>query len=118
MPTNKIDEIEEFLSQDIETLYEILDLLSSSEKNIRYSPGNEKDRGKDYFEDIISSLNKKICNEWEFCKKRNDPDFQDTVNLISTVADVIASMSIGVPPVLVSTILFKKGLVKFCKCEK
>ena len=118
IPKNIKAEIDKYINEDIDTLYSIVDLIrSSKEPGLMYLPGNEVSRAKAYLEKFKNKLKIKICEEWLYCKKRNDPELQDSVNLVAGVADIISSISFGVPPVLVSTILVKKGLNKLCNCD-
>jgi hypothetical protein len=110
-------DIDRFLSQDIDTLLSTLSLLESSKtEGLKYLPGQELEQGKKIFDSLSTQLYQKICVDWEFCKKRNDPDLSDTVNLVATIMDILSSMTLGFPPVLIATILTKKGLTKFCGC--
>ena len=112
-------EIQQYLSQDIDILYSTLDLISSAEQKGRYHmPGDEKLRGIAIFKELVPLLRQKVCVEWNYCAKRNDPDLQDTVNLVAAIADVVATFCIGFPPTLIATILIKKGLTSFCGCKR
>jgi len=112
-------EIQQYLSQDIDILYSTLDLISSAEKSgLYHMPGNEKLRGIAKFKELVPLLRQKVCVEWNYCAKRNDPELQDTVNLVAAIADIVATLSIGFPPTLIAAILLKKGLTSFCGCRK
>lgn len=113
----KRKEIERYLDQDEDTLYSILDLVRSSETSMAYMPGNEVDRGKALFSDLEPRLRQAICDDWNFCAKRHDPELQDTLTLITGISDIIAGLTIGFPPVLITVIMVKKGLTSFCNCE-
>ena len=75
-------------------------------------------RGRYIIRAIRRFLKRKICEEWDQCSKRNDPNLQDTVNLIATIADVICNITFGFPPILIATIIVKKGINSFCGCKK
>lgn len=111
-------EIEQYWAQDLETLYSIIDLISSSEKTVQYLPGNEIVRGIAKFKELTPILKKKVCVEWDFCGKKDNSGIQDTITLIAEIADIIAAPSLGFPPTLIATILAKKGLSAFCHCEE
>jgi hypothetical protein len=110
-------DIETFLALDLEGLFAILDLVRSSSEHVLYAPGPEAKRGEATFNALRNQLHRRICVEWKFCEKRHDPSLADTVNLVAGIADVIASVTIGFPPVLIATILTKKGLSSFCDCS-
>ena len=99
-----------------EGLYSILDLVRSSKTSVVHAPGHEAERGESLFHSFVPQLRKRLCDEWKFCERRHDSDLMDTVNLIAGVADVIAGLTIGFPPVIFATILVKKGLASFCSC--
>ena len=114
----KRDEIEKYLSKDLETL---LSSLASPELvetiGFRYIPGKELEQGIKIFKSLKKKLYQQVCVEWEYCKKRNDSEYNDTVNLVAALIDIIASLTIGIPPALIATILVKKGLSEFCSCS-
>lgn len=64
-----------------------------------------------------AAIRERICVEWDFCTRRNDGKLTDYVDLITGVADAIASICIGVPPFLLSTILIRLGLAQYCDCD-
>jgi len=112
-------EIQQYLSQDIDILYSTLDLISSAETLGRYHmPGNENLRGIAKFKELVPILRQKVCIEWNYCAKKNDPELQETVYLVAAIADAIATSTIGFPPTLIAAILLKKGLTSFCGCSK
>jgi hypothetical protein len=118
IPEPQRQEIEQYISQDLDTLYSVLDLIRSSQEPVSYLPGNEIVRGIAKFDEFVPLLRQKVCEEWDFCTKRNDPELSDTINLAAEIADIIATSIIGFPPTLISTILVKKGLTAFCMCRE
>jgi len=111
-------ENEKFLSQDLDTLLSTLSLIESSKvEGLKYLPGQEIEQGTQIFESIRDFLYQKVCVEWQFYKKRNDPDLNDTVNLTATMIDTISTPTLRFPPVLIASILVKEGLSKFCGCN-
>jgi hypothetical protein len=56
--------------------------------------------------------------EWRYYEKHFEQNLQDTVQLISAIADVLAALTIGIPPTVVATLLVKKGLKGICHVEK
>ncbi len=64
-------------------------------------------------------LHEKICGEWRLCDKIEDVvHFKDAVNLVVVVGDAISAVTVGIPPVLVASLLVKIGLRKFCGCTQ
>lgn len=117
IPEETRSEINKYLAQDFETLYSTLDLIRSSKEGVHYLPGKEIERGSAIFQRLEPLLRKKVCQEWNYCAKRHDSELQETVTLVAAIADVISVLTIGFPPFLISSILVKKGLAKFCECK-
>ena len=116
IPESQQQEIQLYLSQDLDTLYSTLDLICSAEKTSLYRPGDEVSRGIAIFNKLTAFLRQKVCVEWNYCAKRNNPEIQDNVTLVAAIMDIISSKIIGFPPVLIATILIKIGLTYFCGC--
>ena len=68
-----------------------------------------------YFEEISSSLRKAICEDFNWPEKRKNQKFNDKIELISAISDVIVSCVGGVPPFIIATIIVKMKLDDFCK---
>ncbi|MEX0811668.1 MAG: hypothetical protein WD048_05580 [Chitinophagales bacterium] len=111
------ESIKLYVNHDIELLYSILSFSVAHDEDTLYSPKDDVNRALQLLQGIEDKLKSKICKEWKYCIKRHDPDLQDTITLIGTLSDVIATTVIGLPPTLISIILFKKGLNTFCKCD-
>lgn len=99
---------------------ELLELLPDYDpryNQLILSPKSKKKIGETIFMELNSSLKNKICIEWDYCSKKDNPDLQDTINLISTIGDIISSLVGVLPPFVLATLLTKKGLSKFCSCK-
>ena len=118
IPPERRIEITKFAAEELDTLYQLVDLYRSADTSVGHMPGHEISRTEAFLREIDGRLKAKICDEWEYCKKRNDPDLQDNVSLIACVADLIATFTIGIPPTLIATILVKKGLTQYCRCSE
>lgn len=114
----KKEEIEGYLSRDLDAL---LVSLAETEYALGFKFSSMEIKPENG-EEVLNSLENKlfniICVKWRFCEKKDNPRYNDTVNLISAIADIIAALTIKVTPTLLAVILFKKGLSKFCKCPK
>lgn len=73
-------------------------------------PWDDYKKGQFLLHRAYRAIERRICLEWKYYEKHFDPNFQDTVQLISALCDVLASLVIGVPPVIVATLLAKRGL--------
>lgn len=71
-----------------------------------------------WFAEQCDHLYSLICEQWDYCKRRNDGHLQDKVQLCAAVADVIASGTIGIPPFSIAVLLVRLGLASFCGCHR
>jgi len=108
--------IKQLMSKDLDDLYILLATNSRTDKALMYSQSYFIKVGKRVFDQIELKLHDVVCKEWEYCEKRNNPELQDNITLVAAVTDAIASVVIGFPPILIATILVKKGLNNFCDC--
>lgn len=67
---------------------------------------------QEYLNNKISSFRKVICFDWGYVEKRDT--FLDNVTLVIAIAELIDKISDKVPPVVLSVLLFKRGLDKLC----
>ncbi|MCY7275906.1 MAG: hypothetical protein LH702_19750 [Phormidesmis sp. CAN_BIN44] len=118
IPEEYKQEIEEYLSLDENLLYSLIPPYL--EEGRLYSPEGQIEEGKRKFDELKPSLYENICINWDCCSKIDAPALQDNINLIATLADIVAvaSSSIGIPPFIIATILVKIGLRRFCKCRE
>lgn len=116
--SENVNQINEYLAMNLEDLYQNLGQIYLHQMPTLTSPKDETSIGKELVYEFKDKLFSKICKDWQFCSKRHKPDLQDTINLVATIADLISSICIGFPPILISTIIVKKGLTKLCKCNE
>ena len=90
-------EITKYLSLDEEHLYSIIGAYSSDSGTV-FSPDGQVEAGRKYFDGIREDLKQKICNQWKACEKIKDSRFDDSVQLVSAIGDLVAVVAIGVPP--------------------
>jgi len=62
-------------------------------------------------------LYQQICLNFKYCEKRSKSHINDQITLVTGIADIISTLSIGIPTLLFATILFKLGLDAFCGCN-
>ena len=75
-------------------------------------------RGRAFFESYKQQLKEKICDEWQYCKKRSE-SVGDFTLLMGALIPVIIS-GIALPASLIAvlcTLAFKYGLDKLCECK-
>jgi hypothetical protein len=114
------EQINKLLSQDIDDLLkEIGKTIVKNESTYQAFPPSSRE--------LISVANKYLNKNWNNLKiiictnkiinKTLDKDNFDTITVISTIADLISSIVIGISPHLVAVVIYKYGLDKLCKEE-
>lgn len=71
-----------------------------------------------WLSDNFDTLFQSICVKWQYCNKREDSNFSDSIALSTAICDIVSAVIVGVPPFTVSVLLVKLGLDKFCNCSK
>jgi tetratricopeptide (TPR) repeat protein len=70
-----------------------------------------------WFAEQCRLLENLVCIEWGYCKRRDEAQLEDKVQLCAAVADVVASGTIGIPPFSIAVLLVRLGLSAFCGCD-
>lgn len=67
-----------------------------------------------------ANIKQRICVEWDYCGKRNDPELTQTANLVAAIADALLAFLVRSPIVVatIATILVRKGLNAYCNCAQ
>jgi hypothetical protein len=69
---------------------------------------------------IAGPLRQRLCVEWGYCTVRENPRWEDDLDLAMAVFSVLASRAFRLPIpadlALVATIVVKRGLDVFCGC--
>jgi hypothetical protein len=99
------------------------DLLSiagsyATEVGTMFAPHGQEEAGRNAFQRMQDAVHDKLCSEWNLCSKLEDNRLMDPVNLVAAIADAIAATTTVIPPLVVSTLVFKIGVRKFCACAK
>ena len=110
------EEISDYLSLNEDLLYSLIPPFLPEYRGTLFMTEGQIVAGKQAFEERKPMLRTTLCDEWKLCEKMRDPSFEDTVRLISTIGDVIALHTGGIPPFLVGSLLIKIGVRKFCNC--
>lgn len=123
MTTRQIDqpereEIEMYLTLDEEQLYSLIPPYMTEYDSILFSPTGQINAGKRAFQSFDQQLKETLCKEWKLCKKLDDPVYQDTVSLVVVIGDALSTAIVGIPPILIASILVKIGVRTFCACTK
>jgi len=81
-------------------------------------PWANDEKGSFLLRRVWYQIVRRICLEWRYYEKHLDQDFQDRVQLVAALSDVLASVAIGIPPTIAATLVVKRGLKDICHVEK
>ena len=110
-------EIAKYLMLDEQWLYSLIPpYLPEYERAFFESEGQIK-AGRKKFEEMRQNLHEVICEDFDICRKIDDPVLNDTLNLVVVIGDVISATIVGIPPFLLASIVVKIGVRNFCNCE-
>ena len=69
---------------------------------------------------VAGPVRQRLCVEWDWCQVRQDARFENDVELATAVLVILSSRVLNLPiPVdlyLISAIVVKRGLDRFCAC--
>jgi len=112
------NEAKYFAQLDLDDLYVVVGRASEGRSGVQFSPDRARAQGKTWFESHRDILFHKVCEDWEYCKKRRSAKLTDPITLAVALADLIIAACGGIPPLAVSTLLLKIGLDRFCGCDE
>lgn len=69
------------------------------------------------FDRVKARLRQRICTEWDYCNKKNEPRFNNRWNLIQALLQLVTAVLGDVGATSVVLILLGIGLDKFCGCK-
>jgi hypothetical protein len=85
-------------------------------QNLILAPENLVEIGKTYFQMHIDEFRNLVCKEFNWPMRRKDPRFNDELNLVASIADlIILNLHLVVPPIIIAVLLIKIGLDKLCE---
>jgi hypothetical protein len=115
-------EIEKFLQYSEQEIFSEIGEQVTSSNTLRWSSkddkGQEVDKftlGKVWYNRIEETLHKKICYSKVYNLFVQDQQKFDKTILCASIADLISGVCIGVSPIVVAVLIFKQGLIEFCK---
>lgn len=113
-----IDEemIKEYLDLDIEELYVIIGSeLSQNELGLGTDDIKEVlEKGEKWFSEQKPKIRQLVCGSIMIKKYLNSEHTDNRIEIISTIADIIAAHFSIVPIFMLSTLVFKEGLGTLC----
>ncbi len=107
------EEIEKYLLLDEDLILSLIPQYLNDQTS--FSSIGQIEAGKKKFKEIEELLYQKICIEWKFYEHLDNQDFQDKVSFIASLGDVITTLAVGIPPFIISTLIVKIGIRKFCR---
>ncbi|VAW56389.1 hypothetical protein MNBD_GAMMA07-2733 [hydrothermal vent metagenome] len=111
-------DIKEIASLNSNEIYELIGReLSESMELGETEPEEYQDRGKRWIKKYKDQLQKTICGGFVAETILNEKRQWDQVLLIASITDLIATLSIGVSPVVIATLLVKEGIEQLCHSD-
>ena len=94
-------------------------LAELEEQLILYAP---VERGSaDVWGKIVKPVRQRLCHEWRWCDVRQDARFENDLDLAAAVFVTLSSRALRLPIdvdlFLISVIVVKRGLDRFCACS-
>jgi hypothetical protein len=105
-------ELGRYLSQPLDELLEELSLYREQ------ATGGAVRGPSEAWEKLVPRLRQRVCDEWNWCQRRQDARFEEPFTLAALVSQIIVpeAQLWQVPAALIAVILVKKGLDAFCHC--
>jgi hypothetical protein len=105
----------EYLSKTQSELYSLLG--QEVTKDEYFDNFNPVEYGKSWFKHQIPKIREALCEQWKLCDKLDDPCLNDRIMLVATVASILVTLYTNKPVLLISVLVCKIGVRKFCECE-
>ena len=111
MPESPND-VQRYLDQPLD------DLLAELALYREQASGGALRSPADGWDRLVPALRQRVCDEWNWCERRQDARFEETITLATLVSQIVApeAQMWQVPAALIGVILVKKGLDAFCRC--
>lgn len=114
------NKIKSLLKLDEDDIYSEIALYLSESEDTLFGTSNLIRMGKQTFGKMKNLLFELICVKNDFCSRLDDPQFNDKINLVTTLSDIIvsASTSLPIPATVIATLLVKINIRNFCECNR
>lgn len=124
MDNNKI--VAEYLNSSIEdmemSIGRIVVLNDNKNETLMYpaeiNASDAKEACSRYIENIYKQLKKKICYDFGLSSFKYQEKLEDNIQIVLAVAVLIEDLSAAVPPLMLASLLVKKGLNNLCEENK
>lgn len=124
-------ELSELAEKDLDELYLILGHSlrglvvdedgSVSRLEFSASPTSDDDarrHGEESFDTLRGKLLVEICEKWNACEKLDRAKQSgDEIDVAVVISDILAAALVGFPVAILTVILTKIGVKRFCKCN-
>lgn len=111
MPESPND-VQRYLDQPLD------DLLQELALHREQAAGGPLRGPSDAWNKLVPALRQRVCDEWNWCERRQDARLEEHIALAALVSQIVApeAQAWQVPAALIGVILVKKGLDAFCRC--
>lgn len=82
--------------------------------SISSSPEDDEENGNGWMRDNIEALRRRVCGNDFIQDYINNRRALDDITIVSSIADIISSITCGISPILVSALIFKRGIAALC----
>lgn len=124
-------ELGELAKKDLDELYVMLGHSlrglvinedgSASRLEFSASPSSEDEarkHGQESFDALRRKVFLELCEKWKACEKLDRvKQSGDEIDIAVVISDVLAAALVGFPVAILTVILMKIGVKRFCKCS-
>lgn len=115
--------VAEYLNNSIEdielSIGRIIILNNNKNENLMYPAdiniSDAREACNEYIKNIYEKLKKRICNDFRLYSVKYQESIEDNIQIVLTVATLIEDISGIVQPIMLASLLVKKGLNKLCE---
>ena len=114
-PTER-SEFEYYDGLSLDALEVFIGRATQVEEGIQLAPETSRDLARRLLSEGREAARRRICMEWDWPGKRQDPRFEDRAQLGVAIADLVVGLFKGPPVLSVAALLMKLGLDQLCGC--
>lgn len=76
-------------------------------------------QGQRLFSSVEHEIHVKVCDEWRACKQlKKEKKYSDESQLAQAIAGIIETVLYGIPAVVITGLIMKIGVRRFCSCTE
>jgi hypothetical protein len=110
-------QLQRLLSKDEDELLILLAQTDPANSGVMFSAAEAREEGLATYERLLGPIRRRICDEWDYCSRRDDAHLSDSVTLAAAVADLVSTVIGGIPAATVAALVVKRGLSALCGCS-